>query len=124
MLKIAKTENVACRRCQYVEGVAFWIRPLTRSKIRELRKGCENTRLEPNPLTRSMEPVVDLDNEKFEDVLCDYLIEKWEGIGDADGNPLPPTLENKKLVLDHTSLYDFVWLQARSLDMTGAELKN
>jgi hypothetical protein len=124
MLKIANTDDAQGRRFQYVEGVAFWVRPLTRSKLRELRRGCVNASMEPNPLTRIMEPVERLDDTKFEDALCDYLLEKWEGIGDADGNPLSPTLENKKRVLDQTDLYDFVWSKARSLDMTGIERKN
>ncbi len=124
MLKIVKTEGAEGRRFPYADGVAFWVRPLTRSRLRELRRGCVHTRMEPNPLTRAMEPVEELDEKKFEDALCDYLLEKWEGVVDAGGDPLPPTLENKKLVLDQTALYDFVWSAARSLDLSGVEEKN
>jgi hypothetical protein len=124
MLKIAKADSVQSRQFQYTAGVDFWVRPLTRSKLRELRKQCVIVTMEPNPVTRVMEPVERLDEAKFEDALCEYLLEKWEGIGDTDGNPLPVTLENKKRILDQTDLYDFVWSKARSLDMTGSERKN
>lgn len=127
MLKIKKSispENTSSQRFEYQAGVAFWIRPLTGTVLRDLRKQCTKTKMEFNPQTRKMEPVEEIDEAKLEDLLAEYILEKWEGVGGEDGQPLPATLESKKLILDQLALRNFIWAATQSLDFTGDEQKN
>lgn len=123
MIKIKKS-FVESQRFEYSEGVVFWVRPLTGQKLKEIRKQCVKTRMELNTRTRKMEPIEEVDDEKFEDLVADYILDRWEGVGDEDGNPLAVNLESKKLILDHLPLRDFIWGAAQSLDVTETEIKN
>ena len=118
-------ENVPSKRFQYQEGVAFWVRPVTGTIMRDIRKKCiTGNTVEYNQRTRTMETVEQVDDEKYDNLITDYIVEKWEGIGGGDGNPLPATPESKKLILDQAALGEFVWAAAKSLDTSGAEAKN
>lgn len=127
MLTIKKPispENTSGQRFQYQEGVAFFIRPITSTILRGLRQQCVKMEAKFNLQAKAMEPVEDVDAAKLDDLLSDYIISGWEGIGAEDGQPLPVTLENKKLILDQLPLREFIWAAAQSLDFTGAEQKN
>lgn len=124
MLKISRNQTKESRRFEYAPGVAFWVRPVTSSILQELRRGCLASRLGTNPKTRQLENVDELDDTKFEAALADYILERWEGVLGEDSEALPLTTENKKLVMDQLVLSEFIWAAAKSLDTTGAELKN
>lgn len=124
MLKISTNQTRESRRFEYSPGVAFWVRPITASILQELRRKCVTSRMAPSPRTRQLETVDELDDAKFEAALADYILERWEGLLGDDGTELPVTAENKKLVMDQLALGEFVWAASKSLDTTGAELKN
>ena len=124
MLKISANPSRESRRFEYAPGVAFWVRPVTASILQELRRGCLTSRLAPNPRTRQLENLDELDDAKFDAALADYILERWEGVAGEDGEALPVTAQNKKLVLDQLALSEFIWAAAKSLDTAGAELKN
>ena len=71
-----------------------------------------------------MVQVDEVDEEALSDVLADYLIQDFRGIGDAAGVPLPLTIESKKLILDQITLSDFAWASAQAMDMTAERPKN
>src|SRR3990172_4163388 len=119
------SDNVPSKRFRYQDGVAFWIRPVTGTIMRDLRKKCiTGNTVEFNPRSRTMETVEQVDDEKYDRLITDYIIDKWEGIGGEDGNPLPVTVESKRLILDQAVLSEFVWAAAKSLDTSGPEAKN
>lgn len=127
MLKIKNQtaiENSQGQRFEYAEGVAFWVRPVTASVLRNLHRQCTKTKVEFDKKSRKMEPTGDIDGEKLENLLADYIIEKWEGVCGENGQPLPVTLESKRMILDQLPLRDFIWAVAQSLDTTEAEAKN
>lgn len=117
-------ENIQGQRFEYAKGIVFYVRPLSGAILRNLREQCSKTKMELNRQSRKMEPIEDPDNEKLEELLADYILEKWEGVGGEDGQPLPVTLESKKLILDQLALRGFIWAAAQSLDTSEAELKN
>lgn len=123
MLKITKASGDG-RWFAYQEGVEIKIRPLTGTILRDLRKQAAVSRMELDPKTRRMIPVEDIDEDKMESILADYLIEDWKGIGDDEGNPMAVTQENKHLVLDQPLIRDFVWGAAQSLDIIEEREKN
>ena len=124
MLKISKNQAKESRRFEYAPGVAYWVRPITSSILQDLRRKCVTSRMATNPKTRQLESVDELNDTKFEDELADYILDRWEGNVGDDGEPLPVTLESKKLILDQLVLSEFIWACAKSLDTAGAELKN
>lgn len=124
MLKIYANQTRESRRFEYAPGVAFWVRPVTASILQELRRGCLTSRMGTNPKTRQLENVDELDDVKFDAALADYILDRWERVSGEDGEALPVTLESKKLILDQLVLSEFIWACAKSLDTTGAELKN
>lgn len=107
----------------YAEGVEFKIRPLTTAILRDLRKQVSVKRMLPDARTGKFVPTEEVDDDKFNDVVSEYLIEDFKGIGNAEGELLPVTLENKKLILDKIPLRDFIWNAAQSLDIDEAKIK-
>ena len=127
MLKLKKYDTanpIPSRRFEYQPGVAFWIRPLNGTILRNLRKQCTKEEYGYNPETQRMELAGKTDNDKLNELLADYIIDKWEGIGGEDGQPLPVNLESKKLIADQLALKNFIWAAAESLDTTEPETKN
>lgn len=126
MLKIKKintNELPPGREFKYAEGVFFWVRPLTGTILRNFRAQCVTADYSYNPATQRMEQVEKVDDDKLTDLIADYILEKWEGVGGEDGQPLPVTLESKKLILDQLAIKNFVWAVAQSLDTSEAEKK-
>lgn len=108
----------------FAPGVRLKIRKLTAEVVQKLRKKYSKTEMQSDK-ARRMVPVEILDDEQgYDDALTNYIIEAFEGIGDEDGNPLPVTLESKKMVLNHLPLKDWVWAFAQSIDTTAEELGN
>lgn len=124
MLKIGKQTPEEGTRFAHVSGAAFWVRPLTSSKLEELHKECTKVKMELHQQSRQMAPVKTTDDNRFNDLLIDYILAKWEGVGDENGNELPVSLENKKLIMDQLILREFIWAAAQALDTTEAERKN
>ena len=127
MLKI-KNHNPAelapGKQFKYADGVFFWVRPLTGTILRNFRKLCATEEIAYSATSQRMELVEKINDDKLNDLIADYILEKWEGVGGEDGQPLPVTLESKKLILDQLAIKNFVWAAAKSLDTTEAETKN
>ncbi len=126
MLKIKNyntSETAPGRQFKYAEGVSFWVRPLTGTILRNFRKQCATSDFGYNSASQKMEPVEKVDDDKLNGLIADYILEKWEGVGGEDGQPLPVTLESKKLILDQLAIKNFVWAAAQSLDTTETEKK-
>ncbi len=127
MLKIKNykaDEPVASKRFEYQPGVVFWVRPLTGTILRSFRKQCVTSDFGYNAASQKMEPIEKVDDDKLNDLISDYILEKWEGVGGEDGQPLPVTLDSKKLIIDQLAIKNFIWAAAQSLDTTEAEQKN
>ena len=54
--------------------------------MRELRKTAVKINMELDPKTRRMIPVEDVNDEKLEEALADYILEDFKGVGDEAGN--------------------------------------
>lgn len=122
MLKLTKkTVTGEGRWFEYAEGLEIKIRPLTGEIMKEVRKPAVKIKMEVLPGSRKMAPVETVDDNLLNDLLADYLIEDFKGIGGDDGQALPLTLDSKKLILDEIPLREFVWASAQALDM-GTEL--
>lgn len=121
-------EEIQSRRCEYMPGVAFWVRPLLVTILNDFRKQCTKTKLEFNPSTKKMEVVEEVDAKQLEDLITDWVIDKWEGVGtlgdDKKAMPLTVNLTSKYWVMNQVVLRDFIWASARNLDTTEAEVKN
>ena len=81
------------------------IRPTTRQKYRELRK-------EATIKQKGFRQAV-LDDDLFDELLYDWMIEEWKGPKDRTGKPLPCTSENKMKVVNIYSGYA-AWVVAES----------
>jgi hypothetical protein len=113
---------------EYAPGVRANIRPMSRSRYRELVK--QNTRdieeFRDGRRVRRRE----VDQDALDRALYRELVEDWEGVVDEGLEPLPPTDENVDLVCDRVP--DFAnWLVAESNSLEAeltegkaAELKN
>lgn len=108
---------------EYCEGVRLKIRKLTRESLRFLKKKHCKITMELDPRTRRMMPTEKIDDDAYEDAITDYLVEDFEGIGDADGNPLPLNLESKMLIMDKLSLREWIWSFAQTIEVAEAEKK-
>jgi hypothetical protein len=125
MLRLANQDGAAEGRwVTYSEGVEIKVRPLTGTTLRDLRRSVAKRRMEPDPSTRKMVAIDDVDPEAFERACCDYLIEDFKGIGDAQGNHLENTVESRLLIMNQLALRDFVWAAAQALDVSADRLKN
>lgn len=125
MLKIKKsTDKEEGRWFKYAAGVEFKIRPLTGNILREIRKASSTTSMQPDPKTRRMVAVEDVNDEKFDEAVTDYILEDFKGVGDEEGNLFDPTIENKKRIMDQLPLRDFIWSAAQSLDVGEEQIKN
>jgi hypothetical protein len=119
-----KTIDSEGRWFEYAPGVEIKIRPLTGETLRDVRKPAVKVKMEVDPRSRKMVSAETVDDELLENLLADYLIEDVKGIGGDDGQPLSLTTENKRLILDHIPLREFVWASAQSLDMEEDQAKN
>ena len=124
MLKINTKNSQEGKFFAYTKGVEFKIRPLTGQVLRELRKKVTTTRMEADPTTRKMVAVEDVDNDKLDELIADYMLEDWKGIGDEAGVPLPVCLESKKSILNQIPLREFIWSAAQALDIEQEQEKN
>ncbi|HQD37083.1 MAG TPA: hypothetical protein PKV92_08325 [Thermodesulfovibrio thiophilus] len=102
------------------EKVSFKIRPVSASVIEKIRKKYTTSKREKDATGRLVR-VDYVDNDKVTEELIDYIIEDFKGFGDDAGNPLEPTFENKKLIMeippleDDISIAEFVFDKAKKL---------
>jgi hypothetical protein len=108
----------------YQEGIEVKVRPLTGTVLRDLRKQATTSKMVLEQRSRRMVPEDTVDDEKFESVIAEYMVEDWRGIGDPDGNPLEVNIENKRLLLDQPALRDWLWACAQALDVVDELEKN
>ena len=104
MLAIRKTSDAPVRH-EYARGVSLDIRHITITKHRELTDRAAAEGRDP------------------EELITDYILAGWEGIGDEDGNALDITLENKKHVMNQFDIREFVWNRAQAAE-TVEQIKN
>lgn len=102
------------------EGAKFKVRPLISSKIRDLRDKCVRKEISYDRAGKRITNEI-VDDEKFESLLADYLLESWEGVGDDSGNPFEVNSENKKKIFDVVALRDFIWNAAQSITREDSE---
>lgn len=125
MLKIARSNgNDAGRWFSYAPGVEFCVRRLTASVSAKLRAECTTIRMEPDPATRKLAPVENVDMEKLNGLLCEYILVDWKGIVDESDEQFPVSAENKRRIIDELPLREFIWAAAQSLDITAEQQKN
>jgi len=99
---------------EWKDGVEILVRPLPVSKTNELRKRATPKKFEfANGVRVPGQP----DNDKYNDLLQEWLVKDWRGILDRDGNEVPCTPENIKAILDHFhELRLFVVMAGRDLE--------
>lgn len=103
------------------ETIRLKIRPLTGEVLERIRKKHRKITRERDPQTRQLVKVETFDDEAITADLADYVLEDFEGIGEAPDKPLEVTKENKLLVMDipsldgEISIADFVFEKAREL---------
>jgi hypothetical protein len=125
MLKLEKkTVESEGRWFEYAPGVEIKIRPLTGDILREIRKPAVKTKMEVDQRSRKMIPVETVDDVLLDDLVTDYLIEDFKGIGDSASHALEVNLASKKLILDQIPLKEFIWASAQSLDIEAEQIKN
>lgn len=88
---------------EWKNGVKVKIRPLPTSKTVELQKLATSTTFEFINGRRTT--VKKVDDEKFNDLLQEHIIEDWKGFKDQDGNDIPCTPKTKTAIMDY--LHEF-----------------
>jgi len=89
--------------CEYEKGAKFKIRPITPRKYRELRNKCTVRKWKKGQL------VEEVDEDKLNDLVNDWVVADWDGIVDVSGQPISCTKENKRVLLDNfTDIAGFV----------------
>lgn len=84
---------------QYKEDFYVKIRPLSSKKRAQLEKECTIERVE---IVRGQKVVSkELDTDKLEEAIREWIIEDWYGPKAPDGKPVACTKEAKLAVLDH-----------------------
>lgn len=108
MLIIRKNKEMNAVWCEYEEGVEFLIGPLTSIKVLDLRSQCEKSIIVTNAKTKEPEIKDEIDHEKYNDLLIDYLIQDWKGVKDELENDLECILENKKEAMNIPELSEYI----------------
>jgi hypothetical protein len=67
-------------------------------------------------------PIEETDDEKYNELLWDYIIVEWEGLYDIDGKPIPCNKEMKVLLMNNSLIFAH-WASQRieELRMTLSE---
>ncbi len=97
-VKLFQEEEPSGVWAPYKNDARVKIRPISKSKIRELRARATTSEREwKNGQMLERERV---DERLYDRLLADYVIEDWENFQDQDGNDLPCGGENKYLMID------------------------
>jgi len=83
----------------YEGDVELLVRPLSSSKQDEFDKAATADKIEFVGGRRVT--VKKRDEEKYEELLRDWIVEDWKGFVDPEKNPIPCTKEVKIQILDH-----------------------
>jgi predicted homoserine dehydrogenase-like protein len=96
-------------------GARFKIRIVTSSILKTLRKRASKIRTEfkAGKTTR----VEDVNEELFETLIQEHILEAWEGVGDEAGELLAITEENKHVIFQNLELNTFLWECSKSLEI-------
>lgn len=124
MLCIRKNNKKEPVWCEYQEGVEFLVSPLTGTIIEEIKKPFIKNSIGTNPITKEIEIIEKVDDEKYSDAITDYLIQEWKGIGDDQENILACNLENKKAVMDVADISNFIFESAKKIPTLSAKKVN
>lgn len=109
-------------------GVEFLIRPLSASKRSELEEQASKERMELVQGRR--QKVRKVDDQKFEELMRDWIVEDWKGLNDQDNKAIPCTTELKMTILDYfhslrtSALNAAMDLQAIKMDQEDDNRKN
>ncbi len=108
----------------FQEGVRFKVRKITTEILQKLRDKCCSSEMELDPNSRRMIPVKKLNEKKYDDLIADFMLEDFEGVGSDDSDQfLDKSLESKKRIMNVTALRDWIWAAAFSLDMADIQKK-
>jgi hypothetical protein len=124
MLCIRKNRKNDPVWCEYEAGVEFLINPLTGTVVEELRKPFIKRSIGTNPETKQVEvreAMSKEDEDKFNDVIIDYVIADWKNVYDEDEVLLECNLENKKAAMDISDIASFVFASARAIPTLSAK---
>ena len=97
---VASSEGVWFPLTVRGERIELKIRPLDAELTRKIRRKHRTVKKERDPQTRQLVTVEVYDEEAIAEEMIDHVLEDFRGIGDENGNPLEPTLENKRRVID------------------------
>lgn len=112
----------------YAPGAQLKVRKMTSEILRELRRPFVHQEMELDKKSGAMVPVDKIspeNNEKYNDVLIDFVLEDHKGFGDDDGNPFPSPLDlmSKKALFNELSVGDWVWGFSRRQEIASDEKK-
>jgi len=109
-----------------VQGAKLKVRKINADVFVELRKPFSRTEMEVDKKSRTMKPVEKLiDEEGYNDILTNYIIEEQEGFGDEEGHPFPSPLDlaSKKALMKDLPVSDWVWAFAQSQEVIADQEK-
>jgi len=101
---------------EWKDGVRVKIRPLPVSKTTELQKKATTKKMEFVAGRRQV--VETVDDEQFNDLLQEWLLEDWSGWDDQNDEPIPCNPKTIKAILDY--FHEFRLFVV----MTGGELED
>lgn len=84
---------------EWKDGIEVKLRPLPVSKTVEMQKKATKKKVEFEAGRKKIVEVID--NEKFNELLQEHLIEDWRGFFDQNDQPIPCNAETKKAILDY-----------------------
>jgi Na+-transporting NADH:ubiquinone oxidoreductase subunit NqrF len=96
-------------------GARFKVRNVTTSILRDLRKKASTITMEFKNGKRSR--VENINDELFEKLIQEYILEDWEGLGNEHGDVLKVTDENKQMIFNNLELSMFIWECSKSLEI-------
>jgi hypothetical protein len=123
-LKLSALTNTEGKWCPYQDDFEIRIRPLFSNTIAELSEQARTGRMVRDPRTGKQVPEVD--PAKLEELMTDYLVEDFKGLVDDQDppQPVPVTLANKKALINSSAIGEFVWNEARALNVLPERAKN
>jgi len=97
IIDITKLEDA--QWVEYREGFDLLIRPLSSSKRSEIEK--KATTLVTKFVKGRRQQVSELDSDKMEELLLDWIIKDWRGLVNPDKNKIACDLATKLLIFDY-----------------------
>ena len=114
---------------KYQEGAEIQIRKMNKEILHALRAPFITISMEYDPQSHKYVEKETADSGKIEEALTGYLVQKFRGFGDDDGNVLPDTQDSREALMNDLAVRDFVWGYAHAAEIIQAarqdtEVKN